>query len=167
MLRTSCRSWLLPLLLACLPSACASYYRVDVGGDRPEQTHSVFVIVADRNPLGKDNPDVSGLIRTERISNYLLFAQFDPDGEVPLRWRQQSLECRSELIKVTLSEDQTLLKLRVDKELMTPYGELTIVVIGHGSERWYAETVEAGKIRSEGGIRLDVGASRFVRRQLP
>lgn len=165
MLRTGPGWWLLPLLFLLLPG-CATYYRVEVGGDRPEQAHSVFLIVADKNPLAQDNKEVSALIRSERIGDYLLFAQFDPYEGTPLRWRQLPPQCRSELIGVELSQDQSVVKLRVDKELLQAYSDLTVIVVGHGANLWYSEVFDSGKIRNEGGVRLEVGTSRFVIRPL-
>lgn len=164
MLRTGC-SWLLLLLVLLLP-ACASYYRVEVGGDRPEQMRSLFLIVAEQDPLDANSQDVARLIRAEMIGKYLLFAQFDPAGGAPLRWHQQSLRGDSELIRINLNEDQSVVTLRVDKELLKSYGSLAVVAVGHGDGGWYSEVVDAGKIRNEEGLRLDIGASRFVRRQL-
>lgn len=170
MLRTSSSSLpqrLLLLCLVCLLPGCASWYKVEVGGEAPESTHSVFLIVADTDPIDAFKiEDMSKLITAERISKYLLFAQFDPDSARPLRWRKQSVRGDSDLVKVDLSSDGSVLTLRANKELLTTYPNLAIVVVGHGTEGWYAEAIDPGRIRSEEGTRLDIGSSRFLRRLL-
>lgn len=166
MFRPGLRFWLTPFLLATLLCSCASFYRLDVGGDQAEQIRSLFLIVADRNPLGGNDTDAASLIHPDKVGDYLLFAQFDPVEGNPLRWQQVSLDARSDLIQVTLSADLRVATLKIDKSLMEAYSQLTVVAVGHGSEGWYAESVDSGKVRLESGIRLDIGSTRFVRRPL-
>lgn len=165
MFRPGPRFWLTPMLLALLLPSCASFYRLEVGGDQADQIRSVFLLVADRNPLS-DSADASSLIRPDKVGGYLMFAQFDPVEGNPLRWQQVSLDSRSDMIKVNVSSDLRVLALTIDKALMEAYGQLTVVAVGHGAEGWYAESIDSGKVRLESGIRFDVGAARFVRRPL-
>lgn len=155
--------WL--LLVALLLPGCRSFYRVEVGGEVPESAHSVFLIVADKDPTESvKSEDLVRLIRSDRHSKYLLFAQFDPDKGRPMRWRQQSLRGDSDMLRVRISEDETQLILSVDRALLESYRDLTIVALGHGTDGWYMEVCDAGKIRTEGGVHFDIGTSRFVRR---
>lgn len=150
------------LLLLLLLAGCHSYYRVNVSGDKPDDVRSVFLIVATENPLAGDNNDATMLIRAEKVSDYLLFAQFEPTGGAPLRWRAQRPHRRGDLIEVKLSEDQRRILLSVDKELLEAYGNLSVVAVCHGASRWYAEVFDSGRIRTEDGIRLEAGVSSFV-----
>ena len=171
MFRTGLRPWSL-LLLALLLQGCSilpswmwtHYYEVEVVGSQPESTHSLFLIVADKDPLEGDNQNLLRLIRAEMISKYLLFAQFDPESGTPMRWRRQSVRGSSEQIRIEVSKDQSLLTLLVDKDLVEAYRDLTVVVVGHGVGGWYSEVFDAGKIRSEDGMRLEIGSARFTRR---
>jgi len=166
MLRTGIRRLVAPLAVALLLSGCASFYRLEVGGTQAEQVRSVFLIVADKDPLGGGNVDAGSLIRPVKLGDYLLFAQYDPIGGGPLRWQEETLDSRSDMIEVGLSEDLATVFVRIDKALLEAYGQLTLVAVGHGVEGWYAEAVDAGKIRLEHGIRFDIGSARFVRRPL-
>jgi hypothetical protein len=166
MVRTGTRFWLPPLLGALMLASCASYYRLEFGGDKAEQVSSVFLIVADANPFDKNSEDVSSLIRPDKVGEYLLFAQYDPVEGNPLRWKEESRNARSDLMKVELSSDARTVTLRIDKSLLEAYSQLTVVAVGHGADRWYAESVDPGEVRLGNGIRLDVGTAKFVRRQL-
>jgi hypothetical protein len=167
MSRSGMRSWLLPLVASLALTSCASFYRLEVGGDQADQVRSVFLIAADADPLEGGKVDPAGLIRPDKIGSYLLFAQFDPADGSPLRWQEETVDSRSDMITVRCSSDLRTLTLTVDKALLEAYGGLTLVAVGHGAEGWYAESVDAGKIRLENGVRFDVGSARFVRRPLP
>ncbi len=172
MSRTGLSSWSLLLPLALLLQSCSilpswmwtHYYEVEVTGSQPESTHSLFLIVADKDPLDGDHQDLLRLIRAEMIGKYLLFAQFDPESGKPMRWRRQSVRGNSEQIRIEVSKDESLLTLLVDKDLLDAYRDLTVVAVGHGVGGWYSEVLDAGKIRNEDGMRLEIGAARFMRR---
>ncbi|MCA8975300.1 MAG: hypothetical protein KDC98_11305 [Planctomycetes bacterium] len=165
MFGTGPRSWLLPLLASALLSGCASYYRLDVGGDRAADLYTLYVLVAEENPL-KANPAAASLVGPDKIGSYLLFAQFDPEDGEPLRWQEVTANKLTDLVLVSRSQDRKVLTLLVDKTLLESYKGLTVVAVGHGKDGWYAEPVEANLIRLNPGERFDVSRSKIVRRPL-
>lgn len=151
----------------CMLPGCKNYYSVEVTGDSADQVRSVFLIVADPNPLDEAPDDPASLIDPEKIPDYLLFAQYDPEGEMnPMRWREESNEPKTVLIKLDLDRNGRTVQLRIDKELIEGYPGLTFVAVGHGADGWYAEVVEPGQIRFEKGMQLNALSARFVSRPL-
>ena len=160
MFRTGTRIRQAALLALLLTSSCASYYRLKVGGERLAQVHSLFLIATNGNPY--DGGDPSELISPEKTSTYLLFAQFDPKQEgANLCWHQEVLNVQNSLLKLELSKDKKALTLSANKELREAYPELTILAVAYG-DQWYAQAIDAGVIRLEKGMTLNVDASKFV-----
>lgn len=169
MLKKGTLRLLAPVFGAFALCSCASFYRLEVGGAQAEQVRSLFLLVADQDPLGGGKVQPADLISPDRVGKYLYFAQYDPIEGNPLRWREEVVNTQfagSDLIKVTLSTDQRTLTLRVNKDLLEDNTGLTVVALGHFAGGWTTESVSASELRREQGIRLDTGSARFARRPL-
>ncbi len=161
--RLGLRAGLLPLVFLCfLFSGCASYYKVYISGDRPEVIESVYVIVAENNPLAKSDMKESELV-SDPEQQFLLFAEFLPSEGAPLTWTQHNPPPSiPEMIKLVMPADHRMIRLRVNRKMLETYSELTVLVIGHGSEGWYHWAAKTGQIRLESGMRLQTAASQFL-----